>query len=245
MLIRTEYSKAIEAFLKEDLLVNLNILGTIENNPEAQIYVDHEKDPKCVLVNTGYFNFLYSKEESILREVIESFNKKGHYGFSGVEKSIADKIKENFEVEWENPCTLYYLPKENLDISKIKNELRSIDIKDAETIDQYYAFSNQGSLERIKEDILNRPSSAVYKDGEIVCWVLTHDDNSIGIMYTKEEHRKKGYAVDVTLDIAAKHLANGKIPYLQIIENNTMSPGLAKQCGFIECGRVIWFGIKK
>lgn len=244
MLTRTEYSKNIEEFLKEDLLINLNILGIIENRPDAEIYVDHVENPKCVLVRNGYFNYMYTKEEAILEEVIESFDKEGFYGFSGVERSIADKIKQRYEVDWNNPCTLYYLPKENLNLSKIKNEVKSIDIKDAETIDYYYTFRDDWSLDAIKEDILNRPSSAVYKDGEIVCWVLTHDDNSLGIMYTKEEHRRKGYAVDVTLDIAAKHIAKGKISFLQIMEDNTMSPGLAKECGFVECGKVDWLGIK-
>jgi hypothetical protein len=241
--MRTEYSKNIEKFLKEDLLINLNILGIIENEPNAEIYVDNIENPKCVLAKNGYFNFLYAKDEAMLEELIESFDREGHYGFGGAEKSIADKIKQRYKVDWSNPCTLYCLPKENLDLSKIKNEVKDVDIKDAETIDYYYTFRSEKSLEEIKEDILNRPSSAIYKDGEIVCWVLTHDDNSLGIMYTKEEHRRKGYAVDVTLDIAAKHIANGKVPFLHILEDNAMSPGLAKECGFVECGKVDWFGI--
>lgn len=244
MLTRTESSKIITEFLKKDLLINLNILGVIENRPEAEIYVDNPQDPTGILVNKGYMNYLYSKNSSFLEEVIERFNKDGYYGFAGIDRSIADSIREHYEVDWCNPCTLYYLPKENLDLTRIKNEVQSIDIKDAETIDYYYTFRGENSINFIKDDILNRPSSAVYKDGEIVCWVLTHDDNSLGIMYTKEEHRRKGYAEDVTIDIAAKHIEKGNVPYLHIIEGNGMSPGLAKKCGFVECGKVDWFGIR-
>lgn len=245
MLIQTQNSKAILDFLREDLLINLNIIGIIENEPQVKIFVDNVENPKGIIVDKGYFNYLYSKDDAFIEEVIESFNKDGYYGFAGIENSIADKIKERYkEVDWNNPCTLYYLPKENLDSTMIKNEVKNIDIKDAEIIDSFYEFRGSETIEAIRKDILNRPSSGVYKNGELVCWVITHDDNSLGIMYTKEEHRKMGYAVDVTLDIAAKHIAKGNIPYLQIIERNNMSPGLAKKCGFVECGKVVWFGIK-
>lgn len=244
MLIRIENSKVITDFLKEDILINLNILGIIENRPEAEIYVDNLENPKGILVNKGYMNYIYSRDNSFIEEIIERFNKDGYYGFAGIDRSIADRIRGRYGVDWCNPCTLYYMPKENLDLGKIKNKVDSIDIKDAETIDYYYTFRGDDSLNAIKDDIINRPSAAVYKDGEIVCWVLTHDDNSLGIMYTKEEHRRKGYAEDVTIDIAEKHIEKGNIPYLQIIEGNGMSPGLAKKCGFVECGKVDWFGIK-
>lgn len=244
MIIQTENSKAIMDFLKEDLLINLNIIGIIENEPKVKIYVDNVETPRGIVVDKGYFKYIYSKDDVFIEEVIESFNKDGYYGFAGIEKTIANKIKERYKVDWDNPCILYYLPKENLDLSKIKNEVSDIHIKDAEIIDSFYEFRGSDTIEAIREDILNRPSSGIYKSGELVCWVVTHDDNSLGIMYTKEEYRKMGYAIDVTIDIASKHIVNGKIPYLQIIERNNMSPGLAKKCGFVQCGKVDWFGIK-
>lgn len=244
MLIRTEKTKKVLDFLNSDVLINLNILGIIENRPKVEIYADNIDFPTGIWVKEGYFSFLYSKSDLFIDEVLDTYDKEGYYGFSGIEKSIAEKIKKRFKKDWENPCALYYLPEGNLDLSLIKNEVRSIDIKDAEVVDNFYTYRGSDSLDTIKKDILKRPSSAVYKNGEIVCWVLTHEDNSLGIMYTKEEHRHKGYAVDVTVDIAHQHVKDGKIPYLQIVKGNNMSPGLAKKCGFVECGEVSWLGIK-
>jgi len=243
MLIKTNSSKAIMDFLKEDLLINLNTIGIIENMPEAEIYVDNVENPKGVYVTKGYFDYIYSKEDSFVNEVMDTFYKAGFFGFAGIDASIAEKIKKRYNVTWENPCTLYYLPKENLDLSLIKNPVQDVDIKDAEIVDKYYEFRHPGSIESIRKDIEFRPSSAVYVDGEPVCWVLVHDDNSMGIMYTREEYRRKGYAVDVTIDLAAKIYERGNIPYLQIIVRNNMSPGLAKKCNFVKCGEVSWFGI--
>lgn len=243
MIIKTEKSQAIIDFLKTDLLVNLNIIGTIENLSNIEIFVDEIESPRGVFVKSGYMHFIYSKEDKFIDEVTNTFFKDGFFGFSGTEKSIAEKIKNKFQLHWENPCTLYYMPEENLDTSLIKTDVESIDPKDAETINKYYEYSHPGSLDVIKSDIRDRPSSAVYINGEIASWVLAHEDNSMGIMYTMKEHRRKGYAEDVTIDLASKIIERGKIPYLQIVGRNSMSPGLAKKCGFVECGHVTWFGI--
>ena len=243
MLIKTECTKTIMDFLNTDPLINLNIIGIIENMPEVEIYVDDASVPTGVYVKKDYFSYIYSKSEAFVNEVCDTFMQEGFFGLSGTDLFAADIIKRKYQITWQNECTVYYLPKENLDLGLIKNEVGSIAPEDAETVDKFYQYSYSGSLEVIKRDIERRPSSAVYVDGEIVCWVLIHDDNSMGIMYTKEEHRRKGYAIDVTIDLADKIIKSGKVPYVQIVKGNNMSPGLAQKCGFVEFGKVSWFGV--
>jgi hypothetical protein len=243
MLIKTEVSRAVLDFLKADLPVNLNILGILDNVPHIEIYVDHIENPTGVFVKKDYFHYIYTREDHFIEMVMDQFFHEGFFGFSGVEASIAEKIMKKYDVTWTSPCSLYYMPKENLDLQLIKNPVQSISVEDASVVDHFYTYQNEQSLETIRRDIQERPSSAVYEDGEVVCWLLIHDDDSMGIMYTKETHRKKGYAVDVTIDLASKIIEKGKTPFLQIVEGNNMSPGLARNCGFVEWGKVIWFGI--
>ncbi|MBB6214028.1 putative GNAT family acetyltransferase [Anaerosolibacter carboniphilus] len=243
MLIKTEISQTILEFLRTDLPVNLNILGILDNVPHVEIYVDHVEHPRGVLIKKDYFHYLYTKEDHFIDAVMDQFFREGFYGFSGIEGYIAEKIMKKYDVTWTSPCTLYYMPKENLNLKLIKNPVQSIALEDAAVVDHFYTYRNEQSLETIRRDIQERPSSAIYVDGEIACWVLIHDDDSMGIMYTKDTHRKKGYAVDVTIDLASKTIEKGKMPFLQIVEGNNMSPGLAKKCGFVEWGKVTWFGI--
>lgn len=244
MLIKTNKSDAIMDFLNSRFLTNENIIGVIENMPEAEIYVDNIESPKGVLVKKDeYMHYIYTEDEAFIDDMCSNYLKEGFYGFSGVEGALAEKLRNRHLVNWESRCTLYYLPKENLDLSLKVNPTQSIKLEDAEVVDHFYQFRHPGSLDIIKRDITKRPSSAVYVNGEIACWVLVHDDNSMGIMYTKEEHRRKGYAVDVTVDLCSKLLEMGKIPFIQIIQGNGMSPGLAKKCGFVEYGKADWFGI--
>lgn len=243
MIIKTKSSKAIFEFLNKNKIVNLNIIGVIENEPEAEIYVDNEASPNIVLVRHEYFNYIYTEEDELLEEMLEALFKDNFYGFSGVYRPLAEKIRNKYLVNWESRCALYYLPKENLNLSLIKNPVKSIDLKDANVVDEFYTYRHPGSIEEIKKDILNRPSSAVYVNDDIASWVLVHKDNSMGIMYTKEEYRKKGYAVDASIDLASKIINQGKIPFLQIVQSNTMSPGLATNCNFVKHGYADWFGI--
>lgn len=243
MLIKADNMNKVLSYLNENPIINLNIIGIIENEPEAEVYVDNSENPTGVLVRYNYFHFMYTESDSFIDEVIAQFFKDpGWYGFSGLYKPIADKLRPRFENQWESCCDIYYLPKERLDKSLINNIPENIRLQDAETVDKFYTYRNDESLGEIKKDILYRPSSAIYVNNEPVCWVLVHHDNSMGIMYTREEFRNRGYAVDVTLDLASKIIDMGKQPFLQINTANNMSPGLALKCGFKKYERCDWFG---
>lgn len=231
-------------FFNKCPIINLNAIGFLENETDAEIFTDDEEKPTGVIAKKGYFSYIYTENDDFLNEALCTLYKNGEYGFSGVYRPLAEKIKKKFQVEWESNCALYYYAKRESDLSQIKSSVESVKIEDAGVIDHFYTYRNETSLQRIKEDILKRPSSAIYKNGEIASWVLVHNDNSMGIMYTKDKFRKLGYAVDVTIDLQNKILKSGKTPFLQINEANNMSPGLAKKCGFVhEDLYSDWFGI--
>lgn len=244
MIIKTNLSKPIYDFLNKNRLINLNLIGFLENVPDAEVYVDNETCPTGVVARKDYFSSLYTENDDFLNEVLDTLYKDGFYGFRAVYRPIAEKIRSRFIVNWESLNALYYLPEKEVDLSRIKNPIKPIDIKDAEIINHYYTYKDEISLDKIKDDIENRPSSAIYVDGDIASWVLIHNDNSMGIMYTKEDYRARGYAEEVTLDLANKILKSGHVPFLTIVDGNNMSPGLAKKCGFVhEDIFTDWFGI--
>lgn len=243
MLKETKYNDNLKRLLEEDRIYNLNIIGIIENSKDRKIYVDDENKPSGVLVNDGYFNYMYTNNDSFLDTVIkEIFQRKGEYGFSAVKPDIAKKIKEKYEVKWHNPCVLYYHD-QDIDIDCIKTDVRRLEPEDAKEVDKYYTYRDENSIYDIKHSIENRETSCIYKDGELASWLLIHDDNSLGPMYTKKEYRKEGYAVDVTLDLVNKIRNLGKIPFLHIVEDNVASHRLAKKCGFKPYNKCEWFGV--
>lgn len=244
MFIETDFTNKVKALLEEDLITNLNIFGVIENCNEAKILVDDINNPSGVVVNNGYLNYIYTNNDEFVDKVIDYLsNNKGEYGFSALRYDIAQKIKGKFEMTWGNVCSLYYYNKNTVDKSKIKAEVTDVKIEDDYVVNEYYTYKDDSSIHDIRNSIYNRVSSCVYKNGKLASWLLIHDDNSMGPMYTKEEFRKEGYAVDATLDLVNKLLKNNKIPFLHIVKGNEASYRLAKKCGFVEHGTVDWFGI--
>lgn len=244
MILECKLNDNIINLLKEDLIWNQNIFAILENSKDFRVFVDDEVFPTGVVVNDGYYNYIYTKNDHFIEDVIEYLRyRKGAYGFSGVNIDLAKKIKSEFEIEWESPCTLYYYPNKTIDIDKIKIDICSVRLEDAYIIDKYYTYRDDDSIDEIKESIKNRLSRCVYKDGELASWLLMHKDNSLGPMFTKKEYRKEGYAIDVTLSLINELLKNKKIPFLHVVKGNFASDRLAKKCGFIELGDCDWFGI--
>jgi hypothetical protein len=151
MIVKTKPSDLIMEYLNKNKIINSNIIGIIENEPEAEIYVDKKEVSRGVFVRYEYFNYIYTEEDEFLDEVLETLFKDNFYGFSGVYRPLADKIRERYVVVWESRCSLHYLPTENLDLSLIKNPVESIDIQDAEMVDKFYTYRHPGSLEQIKK----------------------------------------------------------------------------------------------
>lgn len=244
-MIRTVPNQRFYEYLNRNEIINLNIKGIIHNNPGVEIFVDDENDINGVLVRNGEFYFLYTELDDILDHFLDELARDREYiDFSGIHRPITEKILKRFRLAWRNPCDIYYLPPERYDPDLKKHPTQPLRLVDAEIVDKFYTFRSEDSLEQIREDIIRRHSSAVYVDGEPVSWVLTHEDNSMGIMYTREEYRRHGYAVDVTIDLAGKIIKSGQIPFVQILESNNQSPGLAMKCGFIKAGKCDWFGVK-
>jgi len=216
----------------------------MENLKKYEVYVNDTKKINGVLLNRGYFNHVYTENKNFIEEIKNNFIKKGDYGFSGVRDDIAEEIKKEYNIDWENKCSLYYYPDLSVDISRIQGNPKDLKQENAKEVDDYYTYRGDFSLKEIENDISERPSSCIHEGNDLASWVLVHEDNSMGIMYTKEEYRGKNYAFYVSLDLTDKILKRGNIPYLHIVDSNKMSPGLAVKTGFKEYGKVSWFGIE-
>ena len=242
-LIQVEKSDTLLDYLRQKEIINLNIIGKIENSIESPIFTDDPQNPSGVLVKSGYMHYLYTESDDFMDAVLKDHMSEGFYGFAGLDIEIANRIKEKSTEHWNNKCSIYTYREDHIDLVEGDYDVRSLRLEDAEMVDAFYEYRNDNSIHAIRKDIEFRPSSAVFVDNEPVCWVLVHEDNSLGIMYTREEYRRQGLAELVSRDLTRKILNRGQVPYLQIVEGNAKSHGLAKKCGYEKYGDCEWFGI--
>jgi RimJ/RimL family protein N-acetyltransferase len=218
----------------------LNIKGVI-NNTDYSVYVDDLDRPTGLWVKDRYFNFLYAKEQLFVKHFNE-FIEEDEFGFAGTNKVCFDYFKDHELIHWKNTCNQYHYAGEKFTGVVA---LDSLTLEDAEYVNEHYEYNNDNSLDKIKEAIINRPTSCIRVDGVLVSFVLLHNDDSIGYMFTLPEHRGQGYAYQLTKDIVNKTLDSGRLPYIQIVHGNHKSEQLALKAGFIKHGEVEWFGVVK
>ncbi len=244
----------INFLTEEDEISNLNIIAIIKNFDgalfkssieELEIYVDDIKNPNCVVVKEyDYWHYIYARNEKYLDLLKRDyFDKNLNFGVSGSDEKVFKKLKEGRNIEWEEHCILLWLDKDEFKLNESELDITDAIVEDAKIIDDYYTFKDETSYEFIKDDIKNRPSSVHKINGDLVSWVLIHRDNSIGIMYTKEEYRGKNLAYELSMDLLNKVIVKNQIPYIHIGVENDASFRLAEKCGFKKYKPIFWFGI--
>lgn len=226
---------SLMALLQQEPIQTLNLIGILENTEpkDLKIFVDDADAPTGVLLVKGYFHYIYTQSTTFLDLLLLDYFKEDFYGFSGLSSFVAHYLLPHFTLQWDSPCYLYYLPEGQLQIQLKTRPVLSIPLQYAEEIDSFYTYKDNYSIYKIRESLEKLPSSGYFEGDTLCSWVLVHDDNSLGIMYTKEAYRGRGLAVDVSIDLCEKEIQRGKSPFLQINIHNTMSPGLAEKCGFV------------
>jgi len=244
-LIRLQNKTTIEKLVSEDKIANLNVIGRMNNEEHWEFFVDNIENPKGFIYKSNNWFIPFSLDDKIIEKMLKGLEGNKEYSFAGVLKKYYDMIKKEREIEWEEPCYLYYMDRESLNLRDKNHVVESLKLDDVETVNEFYTYKDEESLEYLKDCIINRPSSVIYdENGNPVSWALVREDGSMGVMYTIKEHRGKGLAVSISIDLAQKVLDKNWIPYVHIVTDNKASLALAESIGFKRYGEVMWFGVK-
>lgn len=230
--------------LKRLKFIPYNVIGIIENTKDELMY---DQDTGSAWISHGYFNYVTGDKNVIVGQ-LDTLDD-GFYGFSAVEGTLAEAIYSGRFLHWCEPTERHVYGDDTVDFDALlatcPYEIVPVPIEEAQGIDDRYEYQQEGSLDRIKDAILNRPSSAIYLDGTIASYVLVHEDNSIGYMFTLEKYRHMGLGYWVTLDLLRQMKAKGAVSFVEITKKNFKSQGLAAKTGFAKDAYTPWFGIIK
>lgn len=102
-----------------------------------------------------------------------------------------------------------------------------------------------------KDDIINSIelsfSFGVYsrEDNELLAWVMQAHYGAVGMLYTKENVRRHGYAKILVMKMAKKMVEEGIPPYAMIMESNTKSISLFHSIGFKQITRMKYLKVNQ
>ena len=218
----------------------LNVHGLIKNGQNVRLYTDGKGS--VALVENNRTVCFVTENLSFVDEVIASLS--GEITFCGISNEILQHLQTNYPLTWVTKCSLYAYNGQSFDAITVADvETKPMDV-------QFWQLVSDGThyhadYQDIAECLANRVSSAVYVDNKPVCWCLMHHENSLGMLYTLPEHRRKGYALAVMVDICKKIVANGECPYGYIVKGNTASEQLAGQYNLQYFFDANWCGMEK
>ena len=218
----------------------LNIVGLIKNGENVKLYTDG--NGSVALVENDHTLCFVTENLSFVDEVVASVG--SEITFCGVSNQILQHLQDNYQLDWVTKCSLYAYNGCGFDgINTVDVRLQPLDVRHWQLVSDGTHY--HATYEDIAECLQNRISSAVYVDGEPVCWCLMHRENSLGMLYTMPEHRRKGYALAVMVDICKKIVANGEVPYGYIVKGNISSENLAKRYNLQYFFDANWCGMQK
>ncbi|OQX93129.1 MAG: hypothetical protein B6I17_04140 [Tenericutes bacterium 4572_104] len=233
-------NQEILEFLNRDQIKNIIIINQINKGSKFKSFK---------YKNSMMFRFEKSKEDSFrvhfscsneleLTELMKNLTPDDKY-FACVERWIVPYISKDKKENFNEACHKFYLPN-HIKIEEPTTKVQTIKIEDAEIVNDRWHYKDDSSLDYIKTRIREGVTGAVYDDGKIIAWCITHSDGSLGSMFVEEEYRKKNYASSITSYMVTELRKEKKIPFLFVVEGNDKSLHLSRKFGFEEVGKVNW-----
>lgn len=228
-----ELPKIIENFKNDDRFVNAYM--RYKHCPKAQMITG---DGYTIIEDEGWIIPTILPEDELIQALkdldIESLK------FGGIPYEQYEILKPHMDMSWEEICYLYvYRGSAFEEVNE--SSIAPLTLEDAELVYEHYSYKEHDDIGYIKDIIEKMPTRGVWTNGELLSWVVQRDEGSIGIMYTLQDHRGKGYAIDLTKSLINEVIKRGDVAFVHIVVGNEASCRLAEKVGFKRSSKVVWF----
>ncbi|XP_049822416.1 uncharacterized protein LOC109603674 isoform X2 [Aethina tumida] len=167
--------------------------------------------------------------------------------FYSIHNSIAPTVRKfiketNKTVPSDVTCSTYVLSIDKalkLDTScPPETYVDRLKVDNTSQINDTWPFNYPNSDRYVLETIQNNDCFGLYlkESGELVAWALTHHMGILGLLYTEENHRKKGYGSIITKFLSKEMAGNGVRPIGNVVVGNRASEIMFERMGFKNIG---------
>ena len=164
--------------------------------------------------------------------------------FAAIEDWMVPAIVRKKTMAWHLSMVKLMLPEQVALPQTYRFSISPLSARDADRIYEVSMYKAFTSPEYIRDRIERGVSAGIHESGELVAWIMTHDDCSIGVMHVLDAHRGRGYAHELTVYLINELRRRKRIPFVHIEETNEKAISVVLGIGFVECGRMSWFELK-
>lgn len=167
---------------------------------------------------------------------------KRHFFVSASPPEVIALLKERYELKGEWPCRHFVSPKGFG--PGPWDSLGPLKDSDVSFIAQFWELGGDDREEHIRDCVRKYDSASIRVGRKPVAWCGLHFEmpgiGNLGFAHTLEQHRRKGYAVQVTKALVNRLAARGAVATTHVIRDNKASTALCRSMGFRIIGERTW-----
>ena len=214
---------------------------------DVNLWVDSLKKPKVsILYLRGSFYVIGDSEHfdcgdslaRLTRNLNENSSINQHIRIASLPKKLVPEKIEGFRLVKEICCGLFFLNPRNFMQVEKNSKIQPLVLEDACEI------ANNTAYEIDKDYVFccinGAPSVAIKENGELLCYMLVHLNGSIGMLFTAEEYRRKGFASSVISQLTKIQTEKGNPVFCYIVRENVHSRRVFEKLGFEHVAFVSW-----
>lgn len=227
--------KAAIEDLSQDRLKNLNMINFIINNSVDLI---EKNDDSYIARGKSDEYWVYNSCNTP-----ETYNKLLSYVPSDkyfvVQSEWERDLLIDKGIDWEMKCNKLYL-EDDVNIENAKHVTRVLGLDDVDYIYENSKYSDISNKQYIIDRITKDTALGVFERDELLGWAMIHDDGSIGFLNVMDQHRRKGIARSLMINMIKSVRDKGQVPYAHVEDSNKGSMGLLTSLGFTKLNDIYW-----
>ncbi|QAA33015.1 GNAT family N-acetyltransferase [Clostridium manihotivorum] len=225
--------KAIE-YLMQNPILHIGMIEPIRRGSADILYADFDGVLIKELKSKAYMISVTSYEKG--QELLNLIPKCSLIAVH--QKYMVEYILNKFKLTKRFECfQTVYTGKTKREI-KEELEVKPLEENQIEVILEHY---DKLSMDEIKELLRNKSLFGGYKEGNLIGFIGTHLEGSMGLLEIFPQYRRLGYGEVLESYMINLLIDKGLVPFAQIEVNNEKSIGLQKKLGFtISEDRLYW-----
>ena len=212
------------------MIDQIDILETIKHR-ECHIiyhknhdYIVHDIESGALLVDM--------KDIELFKTLCNKYHLQHYSLYHLRQKEIVDYLNQTYHKKIIMTCFLAMYTGQIIDISYPQGvDIRLLDDSYIQQVFDHYQIDI--GYQYIEERISKQCMWGIFENDVLAGFIGIHNEGSMGMLEVIEDYRRKGYGYLLEAFLINIYIKNGKVPYLEVEENNNISLALQRKLGFV------------
>ncbi|MGX8699961.1 GNAT family N-acetyltransferase [Caproiciproducens sp.] len=230
-------AKQAVSYLSKDMLLHIDMLEILkQNNTE----ILQASDRGVLLYNESCGVYMISAQDGrTAKKMLSSVRQPEvivtHQNF------CIDTVQKQFRFRRKTAChQAAYFKRNPLPVPESAAVIRPLDESYLPFLQNHYSLAGVVSVQELLE---SSSMFGAFIDGAPAGFIGIHAEGSMGLLEVLPEYRRQGVAVVLETFLVNRFLAEGRVPFAQVIAGNTASLRLQQKLGFTVSEQAIcWLG---